>query len=39
VFRLGPDPDVPATGIVGIAVLLLAVLGTGFYFMRRRVTG
>jgi hypothetical protein len=38
VFRLYDD-DVPATGAIGLALLLMAVLGTGFYFMRRRVTG
>jgi hypothetical protein len=37
VFRLYDD-DVPATGIVGLALLLLAMLGTGVYFLRRRTT-
>ena len=39
VFRLIPDEDVPATTVVGLALLLLAVLGTGVYFMPRRATG
>jgi hypothetical protein len=33
VFRLYDD-DVPATSVVGLAVLLTAVLGTGVYFIR-----
>jgi opacity protein-like surface antigen len=37
VFRLYDD-DVPATSVVGRALLLLAVLGTGIYLMRRRGT-
>jgi hypothetical protein len=37
VFRLYDD-NVPATGIVGSLLLLLAVLGTGVYFMRRRAS-
>jgi hypothetical protein len=36
VFRLGPDQDVPAVGHIGMAVLALVVLGTGFAFLRRR---
>jgi hypothetical protein len=36
VFRLIPDQDVPAAGSIGIVLLLLAVLGTGVYFSRRR---
>jgi hypothetical protein len=35
VFRLYDD-DVPATGVVGTVALLLAVAGTGVYFMGRR---
>jgi hypothetical protein len=38
VFRLYDD-DVPATSLVGLALLLMAVLGTGVYFVRRRATG
>jgi hypothetical protein len=37
VFRLYDD-DVPATGVVGVMVLLLVVAGTGVYFVRRRAT-
>jgi hypothetical protein len=37
VFRFFDD-DVPAVGGVGIAVLLLVVLSTGVYFVRRRTT-
>jgi hypothetical protein len=37
VFRLFDD-DVPATSVVALGVLLIAVLGTGVYFMRRRAT-
>ena len=36
VFRLYDD-DVPATSVLGLGVLLMAVVGTGVYFMRRRV--
>jgi hypothetical protein len=36
VFRLLPDDDVPATSVVGLALLLLAVLGIGFGFVRRQ---
>ena len=36
VFRLYDD-GVPATGVVGTALLLLAMLGTGIYFVRRNV--
>jgi hypothetical protein len=39
VFRLIEDQDVPAVGGIGIVLLLLAVLGTGVYFMRRRAAG
>jgi hypothetical protein len=35
VFRLFADDDVPATGIVGLALLLTAVVGTGAHFGRR----
>jgi hypothetical protein len=38
VFRLYDD-DVPATSVIGLVLLLLAVLGTGVYFMRRRAAG
>jgi hypothetical protein len=37
VFRLYDD-DVPATSVVGLALLVLAVMGTGVYFMRRRAS-
>jgi hypothetical protein len=37
VFRVYDD-DVPATSLVGLAVLLVAVLGSGVYFTRRRVS-
>jgi hypothetical protein len=36
VFRMGVD--VPAADVVGLLLLLIAVLGTGVYFMRRRET-
>ncbi len=41
VFRLfqGDDADVPAVSGIGTALLLLAMLGTGIYFVRRRATG
>jgi hypothetical protein len=39
VFRLLPDPDVPATGIGGVLLLVATVLGTGVYFVRRRASG
>jgi hypothetical protein len=35
VFRLYDD-DVPATNVVDLGVLLATILGTGFYFLRRR---
>jgi hypothetical protein len=38
VFRLYDD-DVPATSVVGLGVLLAAVLGTAYYFSRRRTMG
>jgi len=37
IFVSPPDGDIPATSVVGLALLLLAVLGSGVYFMRRRV--
>jgi predicted amidohydrolase len=36
VFVFAEDPDVPAIGVAGLTVLLLALLGTGAYFLRRR---
>jgi hypothetical protein len=35
VFRLIPDQDVPAVGGFGMVLLVLAVLVSGVYFMRR----
>ena len=32
------DGDVPAVSGIGILLLLLAMLGTGVYFVRRRAT-
>jgi hypothetical protein len=36
VFRLSPDDDVPAVGGYGTALIVLALLGTTAYFVRRR---
>jgi hypothetical protein len=38
VFRLYDD-DVPTVGGFGLVLLLMAVLGTGVYFMRGQATG
>ena len=38
VFRLSQDDVVPAAGDFGTGLLLLAMLGTGVYFVRRRAT-
>ena len=40
VFRLSKDDggDVPAVSGIGTVLFLLTILGTGVYFVRRRVT-